>query len=71
VIARLARVAAIDPVALRRNRVISGINLLVLKGETLRVGDAVLELVAPCHPCSRMEEAIGVGGYAAMRGTAG
>jgi MOSC domain-containing protein YiiM len=71
VIAALARVAAVDPLGLRRNLVISGINLLALKNARLRVGDALLELVGPCHPCSRMEEIIGPGGYAAMRGHGG
>jgi MOSC domain-containing protein YiiM len=71
VIAQLARVSAVDPVALRRNLVVSGINLLALKNARLRVGEALLELVGPCHPCSRMEEAIGPGGYAAMRGHGG
>ena len=71
VIAQLARVARVDPVALRRNLVVSGINLLALKNARLRVGDALLEIVGPCQPCSRMEEAIGPGGYAAMRGHGG
>jgi MOSC domain-containing protein YiiM len=71
VIAQLARVAQIDPVGLRRNLVIAGINLLALKNARLRVGAATVELVGPCHPCSRMEEAIGPGGYAAMRGHGG
>ena len=71
VIAQLARVERVDPVALRRNLVISGINLLGLKTANLQIGDVVLELVDPCHPCSRMEEAIGPGGYAAMRGHGG
>ena len=71
VIAQLARVAQVDPAGLRRNLVISGINLLALKSARLRVGEALLELVVPCHPCSRMEEAIGRGGYAAMRGHGG
>lgn len=71
VIATLARVARVDPVGLRRNLVISGINLLALKNARLRVGEALLELVGPCQPCSRMEEAIGSGGYAAMRGHGG
>ena len=71
VIAQLARVPAIDPVGLRRNLVISGINLVGLKNVRLRVGAALLEIVGPCHPCSRMEDVIGPGGYAAMRGHGG
>lgn len=71
VIAQLARVPAIDPAGLRRNLVISGINLQAAKNAKLRVGAALLEVVGPCHPCSRMEEALGPGGYAAMRGHGG
>jgi MOSC domain-containing protein YiiM len=71
VIARLAGVEAVDPVGLRRNLVVSGINLLALKNAKVQVGQAVLEIVGPCHPCSRMEETIGPGGYAAMRGHGG
>jgi len=71
VIAQLARVHQVDIVALRRNLVVSGINLQALKNAKLQVGDAVLEIVGPCQPCSRMEEAIGPGGYAAMRGHGG
>ena len=71
VIAQLARVAAVDPRALRRNLVVSGINLLALKNARLRVGAALLEIVGPCHPCSRMEDAVAPGAYAAMRGHGG
>ena len=71
VISKLARVERVDPVSLRRNLVVSGINLLALKNARLKVGEAVLEVVGPCQPCSRMEEAIGLGGYAAMRGHGG
>jgi MOSC domain-containing protein YiiM len=71
VIARLAQVQAVDAVGLRRNLVISGINLQALKNARLQVGAALLEIVGPCQPCSRMEEAIGPGGYAAMRGHGG
>jgi MOSC domain-containing protein YiiM len=71
VIAQLAHVQAVDPVGLRRNLVVSGINLLALKNAKLEVGEALLEIVGPCQPCSRMEETIGAGGYAAMRGHGG
>lgn len=71
VIARLAGVAAVDAGALRRNLVVSGINLAALRNQRVRVGEAVLEITGPCHPCSRMEEAIGPGGHAAMRGHGG
>jgi len=71
VIAALAGVPAVDVQALRRNLVISGINLVALKNARVRVGGALLEIVGPCQPCSRMEEAIGPGGYAAMRGHGG
>jgi len=71
VISALARSGPIDPAGLRRNLVVSGINLLALKNATLRVGEALVQLVGPCQPCSRMEEVIGPGGYAAMRGHGG
>jgi len=61
----------VDPTLLRRNLVVSGINLLALKGRRFRVGEAVLEGMGPCHPCSRMEKALGPGGLNAMRGHGG
>ena len=74
VIAQLAHLAdgtVIDPVRLRRNIVVSGINLLALRNAKIHVGEAVLEVVGPCAPCSRMEEEVGPGAYAAMRGHGG
>lgn len=71
VIAQLARVDAVDPIRLRRNLVVSGINLLALRNARVRVGGALLEIVGPCAPCSRMEEEVGPGAYAAMRGHGG
>jgi MOSC domain-containing protein YiiM len=62
---------ALDPALLRRNIVVSGVNLLALKGHRFRIGEAVLEGTGPCEPCSRMEEALGPGGYNAMRGHGG
>ena len=62
---------AIAPEILRRNIVVSGINLLALKGRKFSIGTAVLKMTGLCHPCSRMEEALGDGGYNAMRGHGG
>ncbi len=59
------------PAELRRNLVVSGINLAGLKGRHVRVGGAVLEITVICAPCSRMEETFGHGGYAAVRGHGG
>lgn len=59
------------PEALRRNLVTEGINLLALKDRRFRVGSAVLECTGECHPCSRMEETLGPGGYNAVRGHGG
>ncbi|MFY0591197.1 MOSC domain-containing protein [Roseivirga sp.] len=61
----------IDPLLTRRNIVTTGINLLALKHKKFRIGDAVLEYTGECHPCSRMEENFGKGGYNAMRGHGG
>ncbi|MEC8511674.1 MAG: MOSC domain-containing protein [Planctomycetota bacterium] len=60
-----------DPALLRRNIAVSGINLLGLKGRAVRVGEALLRVTGPCAPCSRMEEVLGEGGYAAVRGHGG
>lgn len=59
------------PEQLRRNLVVSGVNLLALKERRFRIGGAVFEGAGLCHPCSRMEEALGPGGYNAVRGHGG
>jgi MOSC domain-containing protein YiiM len=61
----------VSPVLLRRNLVTEGINLLALKERQISVGEAVLEITGECHPCSRMEEGLGAGGYNALRGRGG
>lgn len=61
----------VPPEALRRNLVIEGVNLLALKGRRFRLGGALLECSGECHPCSRMEEVLGPGGYNAVRGHGG
>jgi MOSC domain-containing protein YiiM len=70
-VAALTGHSRIDPAWLRRNLVVSGINLLALKEREFRIGEAVLRWTGMCHPCSRMEQALGPGGYNAMRGHGG
>jgi MOSC domain-containing protein YiiM len=71
VIAACVGRSAIDPTLLRRNIVVSGINLLALKDKRFHIGDALLEFSGACHPCSKMERVLGAGGYNAMRGHGG
>ncbi len=59
------------PALLRRNIVVSGINLLALNGAQFSIGGALMEGTGHCHPCSRMEETFGPGGYNAVRGHGG
>lgn len=62
----------VDPRLLRRNIVVRGINLNALQDAKFKVGDSViLEGTGFCHPCSRMEENLGAGGYNVMRGHGG
>jgi MOSC domain-containing protein YiiM len=71
VIASLLGRHELDPVVLRRNLVVSGINLLALVAAEFVVGSVRLAGTGRCHPCSRMEQALGPGGYNAMRGHGG
>ena len=71
VIASLAGVPDVRPEWLRRNVLVHGVNLLALKDRRFRLGSALLEGTGACHPCSRMEEHLGPGGYNAMRGHGG
>jgi MOSC domain-containing protein YiiM len=71
VIAGLSGNAQVHPGSLRRNLVVSGINLLALRSTRFRIGDVLLEGTGTCDPCSKMERALGHGGYNAMRGHGG
>ena len=70
-IAALAQRPDLTPALLRRNVVVSGIPLIALKQRRFRIGTAVFVGTEECDPCSRMEDALGPGGYNAMRGHGG
>lgn len=71
VVASLLGKETVDPTQLRRNIVVSGVNLLSLKSARFQIGDAILQGTGPCAPCSLMEQNLGPGGYSAMRGHGG
>ena len=62
---------AVAPERLRRNIMVRGTNLLALRGHRFRLGEAILQMSGEAHPCSRMEEEFGAGGYNVVRGRGG
>jgi len=71
IIAALCRRDTVTPDQLRRNIVVSGINLTALKQLKFQIGTAILEGTGACAPCELMEQNLGEGGYQAMRGHGG
>ncbi|MFK7963149.1 MAG: MOSC domain-containing protein [Burkholderiaceae bacterium] len=70
--------AKIDGGELRRNLLVSGLNLNAMRSpfpDGIRrwaIGsEVIIEITGPCEPCSKMEQALGHGGYNMMRGFGG
>lgn len=61
----------INPETLRRNIMVSGINLSVLLRHSLIINDAVIEVTGNCAPCKKMEQTLGFGAFNAMRNHGG
>ncbi len=77
-IARWCGMPSIEATRLRRNLVISGVNLLAMKSPFKDVrmewqigNEVIIQVTGPCDPCSKMEAELGAGGYNAMRGHGG
>jgi MOSC domain-containing protein YiiM len=70
-VASVMQLPDLTPGMLRRNLVVKGINLHAFKDRRFYVGNVLLEYTGDCHPCSRMEEVLGPGGYNAVRGHGG
>lgn len=71
VVASLLGRETVSAAELRRNIVVSGINLMALKNVRMILGSVVLEITGQCHPCSKMEKRLGEGAYNALRGHGG
>jgi len=70
-VAAIMKMEKVDPGTVRRNIVVEGINLLAPQNKRFKIGKAIFEVSGICHPCSKMDDALGPGGYDAMRGRGG
>jgi MOSC domain-containing protein YiiM len=77
-VANWCGLAELQPTRLRRNLVVSGLNLIGMRSPfpdvvlEWAVGDeAIIQITGPCDPCSKMAAELGLGSYNALRGHGG
>ena len=68
---RTLGIALPDPSVLRRNVLLSGVDLNSLIGRKFRLGGILFEGVEECSPCYWMDEAVGPGANAFLTGRGG
>ncbi|AMK76432.1 MULTISPECIES: MOSC domain-containing protein [Methylomonas] len=78
IVADWCGLAELEPSRLRRNLVVSGLNLIGMRSPfpdvmlEWAVGEEVIiQVTGPCDPCSKMAAELGVGSYNALRGHCG
>jgi MOSC domain-containing protein YiiM len=72
VLASLTSALEVRPEQLRRNLLVSRVNLLALIKLRFAIGsEVVLVGTGPCAPCQKLEETLGPGGFQAARGHGG
>ena len=64
-------VVSLDYAALRRNILVSGVDLNTLIGKTFALNNVVFEGVEECSPCYWMDEAVKPGAHAWLSGRCG
>lgn len=57
---------SVTPYHLRRNIVVSGLNLAVLSGYRVGINEVVIQVTGNCAPCAKLERTLGYGGYNAV-----
>ena len=71
-LASLTGASRVAPEQLRRNLLVSGINLLALVKLRFAIGEEVVLVgTGPCAPCQKLGDTLGPGGFQAARGHGG
>ncbi|WP_445367223.1 MOSC domain-containing protein [Methylomonas sp. BW4-1] len=78
IVANWCGLVELEPTQLRRNLVVSGLNLIGMRSPfpdlvlEWAIGDEVIiQVTGPCDPCSKMAAELGMGSYNALRGHCG